>query len=65
LTGQAALLASALVFGPDRVRTFAFEGTLVNRLLLQLAPPAGALLALALGDAACRATAARAVSRSS
>jgi hypothetical protein len=54
LLGQAGLLAAALVFGPDRVRTFAFEGTLVNRLLLQLAPPVGALLALALGDAASR-----------
>jgi hypothetical protein len=65
LIGQAALLASALVFGPDRVRTFAFEGTLVNRLLLQLVPPAGALLALSLGDAASRASAARAISGNS
>jgi len=63
--GQAALLAMALVFGPDRVRTFAFEGTLVNRLLLQLAPLAGALLALSLGDAASRRGAAPAISRSS
>ena len=65
LVGQAALLAMALVFGPDRVRTFAFEGTLVNRLLLQLAPLAGALLALSLGDAASRRGAAPAISRSS
>jgi hypothetical protein len=65
LVGQATLLALALVLGPDRVRTFAFEGTLVNRLLVQLAPGAGALLALALGDAASRAADARAISRSS
>ncbi len=50
--GEAALLAAALVFGPARVRVFALEGTLVNRLLLQLAPPAGVMLTLALGDAA-------------
>ncbi len=50
--GEAALLVAALVFGPARVRVFAFEGTLVNRLLLQLAPGAGAMLILALGDAA-------------
>jgi hypothetical protein len=66
LLGQAALLAAALVFGPERVRAFAFEGTLVNRLLVQLVPAVGALLALALGDAASRpAASARAVSRSS
>jgi hypothetical protein len=65
LVGQAALLALALVFGPDRVRTFAFEGTLVNRLLVQLAPGAAALLALALGDAGSRTSDARAISRSS
>lgn len=50
--GEAALLAAALVFGPSRVRVFAFEGTLINRLLLQLVPSAGAMLVLALGDAA-------------
>jgi hypothetical protein len=49
---EAALLAAALVFGPARVRVFAFEGTLLNRLLLQLAPPAGAMLALTISDAA-------------
>jgi hypothetical protein len=47
-----ALLFAALVFGPARVRAFAFEGTLVNRLLLQLAPTAGVLLMFALADAA-------------
>ena len=46
------LLFAALLFGPDRVRAFAFEGTLINRLLVQLAPPAGVVLTLALGDAA-------------
>jgi hypothetical protein len=49
---EGALLVSAIVFGPARVRVFAFEGTLVNRLLLQLAPAAGAMLMLALADAA-------------
>ncbi len=49
---EGALLAGALVFGPARVRVFAFEGTLVNRLLLQIAPAAGAMLMLALADAA-------------
>jgi hypothetical protein len=49
---EGAMLYAALLFGPDRVRVFAFEGTLVNRLLIQLTPPAGVLLTLALGDAA-------------
>jgi hypothetical protein len=49
---EGALLVSAILFGPARVRVFAFEGTLVNRLLLQLAPAAGVMLMLALGDAA-------------
>jgi hypothetical protein len=49
---EGALLVSAIVFGPARVRVFAFEGTLVNRLLLQLAPAAGVMLMLALADAA-------------
>jgi hypothetical protein len=49
---EGALLVSAIVFGPARVRDFAFEGTLINRLLLQLAPAAGAMLMLALADAA-------------
>jgi hypothetical protein len=49
---EGAVLFAALLFGPDRVRVFAFEGTLINRLLIQLAPPAGVLLTLALGDAA-------------
>jgi hypothetical protein len=52
--GEGAMLGGALLFGPDRVRAFAFEGTLVNRLLVQLAPPAGALFMLALGDSAAR-----------
>ncbi len=50
--GEAAMLAAALLFGPARVRVFALEGTLINRLLLQLAPPAGVMVTLALGDAA-------------
>ena len=49
---EGAMLFSAIFFGPERVRVFAFEGTLVNRLLLQLAPPAGVMLMLALADAA-------------
>jgi hypothetical protein len=49
---EGAVLASALLFGPARVRAFAFEGTLVNRLLIQLAPAAGSMLMLALADAA-------------
>jgi hypothetical protein len=49
---EGALLVSAILFGPARVRVFAFEGTLVNRLLLQLAPAAGVMLMLALADAA-------------
>jgi hypothetical protein len=53
--GEAGVLVSALVLGPDRVRVFALEGTLVNRLLLQLAPPAAAVLCLAFGDRAQRA----------
>ncbi|HEX3772726.1 MAG TPA: hypothetical protein VHV30_17725 [Polyangiaceae bacterium] len=49
---ESAMLFAALLFGPDRVRVFAYEGTLVNRLLIQLAAPAGVVLTLALGDAA-------------
>ncbi len=49
---EGALLVAAIVFGPARVRAFAFEGTLVNRLLLQLAPAAGVMLMFALADAA-------------
>jgi hypothetical protein len=49
---EGALLGAALLFGSDRVRVFAFEGTLVNRLLIQLAPGAGAMLMLAVVDAA-------------
>jgi len=59
LLGEATLLGSALILGPDRVRAFAFAGTLVNRLLVQLVPPTGALLLLGLGDAASRAAARR------
>ncbi len=49
---EGALLVSAILFGPARVRIFAFEGTLVNRLLLQVAPAAGVMLMFALADAA-------------
>lgn len=59
---EAGVLAAALVFGPVRVRVFAFEGTLVNRLLIQLAPAAGAMLMLALADAATAWQSARRVS---
>ena len=54
LGGEALALGAALLFAPGRVHVFAFEGTLVDRLLIQLAPAAGALLMLALGDAAAR-----------
>jgi hypothetical protein len=56
---EGGVLFAALLFGPDRVRVFAFEGTLINRLLIQLAPPAGVLLTLALGDAAASRSAVR------
>jgi hypothetical protein len=49
---EGALLVSAILFGPARVRVFAFEGTLINRLLLQVAPAAGVMLMFALADAA-------------
>jgi hypothetical protein len=48
---EAAALAAALAFGSPRVRTFAFEGTLLSRLLIQLAPTAGVMLALVVSDA--------------
>lgn len=39
-------VAGALVFGPERVRVFAENGTLLNRLLMQSWPTAALLLAL-------------------
>jgi hypothetical protein len=38
------VMAAALVLGPERVRVFAENGTLVNRLLLQLWPTAALVL---------------------
>jgi len=40
----ALLMAGALLIGPERVRVFAENGTLLNRLLLQLWPAAAAAL---------------------
>ena len=45
LAAQATLLAAAMVFGGERVRAFALAGTLINRLLVQLAPTAALLIA--------------------
>lgn len=42
-------VAGGLLAGPERVRVFAENGTLVNRLLLQLWPAAALALALVLG----------------
>ncbi len=39
-----ALTTAALLFGPERVRAFAENGTLLNRLLLQLWPTAALLI---------------------
>lgn len=44
-----AVVAVELLCGPERVRAFAENGTLVNRLLVQLWPAAAALVVLALG----------------
>ncbi len=41
------LLCAALLTGPERVRVFAENGTLLNRLLLQLWPAAAAMVLLA------------------
>ena len=45
-----AFVAVELLCGPERVRVFAENGTLVNRLLMQLWPAAAALVVLGLGD---------------
>lgn len=52
LGGQVAILGAALICGPERVRAFALAGTVVNRLLVQLAPVATLVLAAALLPAA-------------
>ncbi|MEW6430949.1 MAG: hypothetical protein AB1730_05515 [Myxococcota bacterium] len=44
-----AFVVVELLCGPERVRAFAENGTLVNRLLVQLWPAAAALVVLALG----------------
>lgn len=46
LAAQSLVLAIGVACGPGRVREFAFGGTLINRLLIQLAPTAGLLVAL-------------------
>jgi hypothetical protein len=51
LAGNLALVAAALLTGPERVRVFAENGTLINRLLLQLWPCAALLVLLALRGA--------------
>jgi hypothetical protein len=45
-----AFLSGALVLGPERVRAFAENGTLLNRLLIQLWPSAALTLVLALDE---------------
>jgi len=45
LAAEAALFALAIACGSERVRAFAVGGTLVNRLLVQLAPTAALLVA--------------------
>ncbi|MFO0593971.1 MAG: hypothetical protein U0228_01670 [Myxococcaceae bacterium] len=47
LAGNVLLMTTALVFGPERVRVFAENGTLLNRLLLQSWPAAAMLLVAA------------------
>jgi hypothetical protein len=44
LVGNFLLLTTALLLGPERVRVFAENGTLLNRLLLQSWPAAAALI---------------------
>ena len=48
LVGNVLLLTAALLLGPERVRVFAENGTLLNRLLLQSWPAAVALMVTAL-----------------
>jgi hypothetical protein len=48
LSAQALLLSTGLVFGNERVRTFALSGTLINRLLVQLVPAASIVVAAVL-----------------
>jgi hypothetical protein len=45
LAAQSLVLAAAIVCGPEQVRSFALSGTLVGRLLIQLAPMGGLLVA--------------------
>lgn len=51
LLANLAFVAFELLAGPERVRVFAENGTLVNRLLMQLWPIAALALLLALGQA--------------
>ncbi len=41
-------VAVALFFGPERVRVFAENGTLINRLLIQLGPTAAVMISVKL-----------------
>ena len=51
LLANLAFVAFELLAGPERVRVFAENGTLVNRLLMQLWPIAALALLLALAQA--------------
>lgn len=44
LFAQAAMLQGALLLGPEVVRVFALNGTLINRMLVQLTPAAAVVL---------------------
>jgi len=50
LLASLAFIAAALLAGPERVRVFAENGTLINRLLMQLWPTAALLVWLGLSD---------------
>ena len=52
LAAQAVALAAVVLCGPERVQVFATSGTLINRLLVQLAPAACVVVALVATDLA-------------
>ena len=57
LVSTLGFMAAALLVGPERVRAFAENGTLLNRLLMQLWPSAAVVVALAFARATPRASA--------
>jgi hypothetical protein len=59
LLGLTLLLGAALVLGPDRLREFASNGTLLGRMGVQLLPLAALVVAGALGPGAARRAASR------